>query len=760
MDLIIFIRILLNRKKLLIIIPLLAMVFGYFLLKNQADTYKAKAVLSSGIIDETKISLDNSENITSSFTILAKFSNLVELIKSQSIIELVSYRLILNDLSSGTPLKRPSSLLSDLNPQAKQNAIRILKEKIDSIKSLNSDVKDEHGIMQLIKSMNYDYESILRKLKVEHVGSSDFISIEFEAETASLAAFVPNTICEEFLRYNKYINGIKSSYSVDFFERLAREKKKELDGLVDQLKQYKVSNKIINLYEQTKAIVSQVSNLEIIRENDNKQIPALKTALVDINSRFTDKEKGYLERELIPNSKSISRLKDLLTQLNERQISLIIPSQSIKDSIEIVRALLKTDIEKASDDLILDPNIPKKELVLRKINSEIDLQIYQQNVKSIDKERARLAKIIENYAPNEATISSFEREISVIAEAYLVILNKLNMAKFSSENVEGNIQQTEPAIQPEKAEPNNKLILIIMMGLISFIFCIVIIFILEYIDVSIKSPKHFKKLTGLPLLGAIDLLKMQQLELKTIFDKDSDLPENEYFKEAIRKLRFELLDKSNKSKVILFASTRVNEGKTFILISLAYSLSMIGKKILLIDTNLKNNQLTNQFHARPQLFESLNLADDPMTFISKSSIDNIDILGSSQSNMSPKEIESGGGFSRLIENLKPHYDFIFMEISSLNKEASAREMLSVTEKFILVFAANSIIEDADKNSIAVSMNLGDKLLGCILNKVTLENLEQVQGEIKKKRSFIRIFTKKILTGNLAKAKTIETEIKP
>ena len=149
-----------------------------------------------------------------------------------------------------------------------------------------------------------------------------------------------------------------------------------------------------------------------------------------------------------------------------------------------------------------------------------------------------------------------------------------------------------------------------------------------------------------------------------------------------------------------------------------------------------------------------------MTFISKSSIDNIDILGSSQSNMSPKEIESGGGFSRLIENLKPHYDFIFMEISSLNKEASAREMLSVTEKFILVFAANSIIEDADKNSIAVSMNLGDKLLGCILNKVTLENLEQVQGEIKKKRSFIRIFTKKILTGNLAKAKTIETEIKP
>jgi len=78
-------------------------------------------------------------------------------------------------------------------------------------------------------------------------------------------------------------------------------------------------------------------------------------------------------------------------------------------------------------------------------------------------------------------------------------------------------------------------------------------------------------------------LNTSSLKLESLFSEKSNNPNLERFKQLLRKLRYEVLNTDAKS--MLFTSARPGEGKTLALISLAYSLSLNDKKILLVDTN-------------------------------------------------------------------------------------------------------------------------------------------------------------------------------
>src|SRR6185436_3674117 len=71
------------------------------------------------------------------------------------------------------------------------------------------------------------------------------------------------------------------------------------------------------------------------------------------------------------------------------------------------------------------------------------------------------------------------------------------------------------------------------------------------------------------------------------------------FRESIRKLRYEI-ERSGK-KVFLFTSTKKGQGKTTLIMALSYSMSLSKKKVLIVDTNFCNNDLTVRLDATPVL---------------------------------------------------------------------------------------------------------------------------------------------------------------
>jgi Mrp family chromosome partitioning ATPase len=208
--------------------------------------------------------------------------------------------------------------------------------------------------------------------------------------------------------------------------------------------------------------------------------------------------------------------------------------------------------------------------------------------------------------------------------------------------------------------------------------------------------------------------------LENIFHNQTENPQLEQFKQLIRKIRFEI--ESTDSKRFLITSAREKEAKTFLLISLAYTLSLNNKKVLLIDTNFKNNTLTNMLSAKPALEKHFNQSLVKEDIVTKSKLKGIDVIGCYEGNYSPSEVFSQTNFHNLLNDLAQHYDFIFLEGAALNEYSDSKELISSVEKVISVFSTNSTIKEQDKTSIAYLRGLGEKFMGAVLNKVELSNL--------------------------------------
>jgi Mrp family chromosome partitioning ATPase len=153
--------------------------------------------------------------------------------------------------------------------------------------------------------------------------------------------------------------------------------------------------------------------------------------------------------------------------------------------------------------------------------------------------------------------------------------------------------------------------------------------------------------------------------------------------------------------------------------------------VLIIDTNFKNNSLTEMLKQTVQdnllsntkLIGDAQLGDEFNTtgIISRTTHSGIDIIGSKGGYNSPSEIFAGKNFDKLLDSLELTYDYIFMEGSSMNEFSDTQELVDYADHVIAVFAADNTLHAVDKQSLQFLKNLEEKLLGGVLNRVDLKD---------------------------------------
>jgi len=542
----------------------------------------------------------------------------------------------------------------------------------------------------------------------------------------------------------------KSDNSVSFFSDLAAKKKQELDDIVNVMKNYKLKNGIINLYEQTEAIVDQIAKVEIMREKDNKLISSLSEAIKEIDSKLSGRDQLFIEADMRPFNREISQMKARIQSLNQDIILGEKDENVFTDSLAFLKGALNKKVRSLTDEIVVDHNVSMQALISKKLEYILQLEIAKSSVVSIDQELERLYKVAAGFAPSEALISSYTREIAVAEEVYILMLNKLNTATLNSLNLAGTINQIEKGVPADKPEASKKLLLMILAGIVSFVFTVVIIFVLEYLDLTIKSPVEFKLLANLPLLGVLNRLKIKALDLKTTFSDSNNASEINSFKQLLRMIRVEVERRIGNKGNLLVTSTRKSAGKSLCTMSLAYSFSLTGKRVLMIDTNLSNNQLTQQFNVEPSLTQLLKNEVAFEEAVQKSKVEGIDIIGCELSGLSPVEINGGQAIKSLLDKASEFYDYIIIEAAPLNNFSDAKELMNFVDSLLVVFSASNVVSSADKNSIEYLRNQNEKLVGAVLNNVAEEYLESVLGEIPRERTKLRVLTKKYLNRNFGK----------
>ena len=709
MDLMKFLRALYRRRLLLVCIPVVTVIITYFLVRYLPDQFESKSRIATGIVDQSQNVLNKNDEQESKIS--QEFSNLTQMMMLNKIVNQVSYKLIIHDLTSDKPFKVQSKLLKTVSADKRKVVLEAYKKHYKDRTELSLWDNDEKGYYAILQSMQYDNESLTKKLSVYRVNNSDFIDVDCIAETPDLSAFIVNTLCTEFITYYTSIVKENQLKAVNFLEKLLKEKYDAMNAKINELKNYKIHNRVLNLNEMAKSLYGQIADYESRRQVADKDIAGYTAALKDIDSRFNPADRKYVESAMVAINGDIISYKNQLNTLNDDYVRSNF-DETYQRRIDSVKNRLNHAIADASDKYISNPLSAKQDLLTQKLQMEVALDLSKNSVGSIANELTRLNKKFDGLVPHEAVIQSYENAIDVASREYLEILDKFNETSMTS-SFSIQLRQIQEAM-PGNVLPSKKMLLTILSGMISFVFCVAVLFVLFYIDHSIAEPKELVAKTDMAVLGTLSTVKGDSVDLKEIWQTSAS-KDILRFRNELRSIRFEIdHEMGADNKVLTITSLKDNEGKTFLSLSLAYAYAMTSKRILLIDGNFANPSITTIVKPAHYLEDFLNGRQT----LPDGELHSISILGNRGGDASLMEIAGSSTVAGKMQELKSRFDIILIETAALDQLDKAKAWLQLTDKAVAIFEKGKTVTEAKKAGVAYLAGLGKTFAGWILNKAT------------------------------------------
>ena len=201
-----------------------------------------------------------------------------------------------------------------------------------------------------------------------------------------------------------------------------------------------------------------------------------------------------------------------------------------------------------------------------------------------------------------------------------------------------------------------------------------------------------------------------------------NLPGSDSFfvQEAFKLLRTNVQFCGSKKKVIFITSCNENEGKTTITLQLAKSFASLGKRVLVLDADMRKSVMAGRNTSAKQFFGLSELLNDLKSFdecLLHTEDDNLHILFAGKYPPNPVELLDSEKFSRLLLKLRDSYDYIFVDTPPLGVVVDAAVIAPDCDGGILVLSTHSRYKQA-RGVIDQINKSGCKFLGVVRNRVS------------------------------------------
>lgn len=208
---------------------------------------------------------------------------------------------------------------------------------------------------------------------------------------------------------------------------------------------------------------------------------------------------------------------------------------------------------------------------------------------------------------------------------------------------------------------------------------------------------------------------------RQILNKNTNFVTQEAYKQLRTNIRFCIRDQ--KCKKFCLTSATAGEGKSITLLNLAISIAQTGKKVLLIDADLRRPAIARLLveKASPGLSEVLVSDATPDEAIRVGVYPNLDILFSGEIPPNPSEILSSENMQQLIETSAEKYDYILVDTPPVNVVTDACVIANLLDGVLLLARQNRAKKDGVRQAINNLQLTGANVLGYILNGVTVDD---------------------------------------
>tara|TARA_A100000164_G_scaffold382075_1_gene437981 strand:+ start:1506 stop:3803 length:2298 start_codon:yes stop_codon:yes gene_type:complete len=601
-----------------------------------------------------------------------------------------------------------------------------------------------------LKTLNILAKNLLNQIEVKNDRDTDAITVSVISNNPDESSLLTNKIIEVYIERDlKWVTGEMSNLKAFLEEQLIK-KENELKKIEDELELFQKEKKIFSLDENSAALIENVSLFETQYYNIITELEIAKEREKYLNKELNQDEKQLVK--LITNSVDarMFALRDEITKLESTIISTLSKYgdehpevEKLRQKLEVLKNQLKYESQQliqkgitVSDPILYRQSLvdsiisikSKKAYLVSKSNSYFEL------VKEYNNKLSNLpSKIIE--------FSRLERIRTIHAETYSLMRRKLEEAAIGEASKSSKIRIIDYAIPNRKPLKPNKLINLIIgsfLGLFSgFLFALIV----EYFDKTVKSIEQIERL-GLSILSIIPAIASsndsssrknknryinkdlgEKLKRRLITQEDPKSPVSE----AYRSLRTSIMyskTKDHNCQVILVSSSGPGEGKTTTIANLAITYANLGKKTLLIDSDLRKPVLHNVFKVdkSPGLTSFLSNQNFKISnIINKTDIDNLDFISSGVIPPNPSELLESEKMNDILQEFKKQYDIILFDSPPLIAVTDALVIMKEVDHFLLVVRAGVTEKGALERVIESIKNAQMNITGVVMNAIKKEH---------------------------------------
>lgn len=594
-------------------------------------------------------------------------------------------------------------------------------------KILAGDQKDADPDAQMAGAVS----GFLGGLGVSNIKDTRLLEITYVSADGKMAARAVNTLFDKFIEFNIEMKAESTKQASEFLTAQIEEMRRSLAQKEQELQEYGKRKELYYLRGEDSTVVQKLSDLN----------SAYTAAQIErINREATYRELKGTAYENYSDVRSSTLIQGLKQEYSTRESEIKKKSQIFQDSYPEMQRLrsqqegLQKRIESESAD------IARK--ALNQVEADYQAALKKENY-LMDLLNQQKGSVVSSNA-NAIYYNSLKIEVQNMTNLLDFLTRKQKESMLSS-RMDGlqtsNIKIVDRAEIPQRPFSPNKqrtLLLALMLGIGGGIF---LIFALNYLDNTVKSPEEVEKLLHLPALGFIPAVgakpghsyyqhyysdrKKQQSEQKIKMVELVNLNEPEStFAEHYRNIRTSLLlsTPDQSPKVMVVTSALPQEGKSVTAVNLAVAFSQLGKKVLVMDCDLRRSRLH-------KIFRIKNTAGITSFLVGRSRIEdiifpypgepNLHVIPSGPLPPNPVELIISKGMKELMAGLRQRYDFIFIDAPPLMGIQDAILLSEHADGLLLVAWGGKTPRKVIEKAKAEIEKYNVKLFGLILNKVNM-----------------------------------------
>lgn len=552
---------------------------------------------------------------------------------------------------------------------------------------------------------------LLAKITVTPQKNSNIVRISVEDRDPEKAAFLANAVASSYIEFNLEKKYFETKDAARWLMDQSVSLKQNLENSEMMLFEFKQSNNVLATTFEAKQELLSNRIIKLTNTLTDQEIKrnALTAKIEEYAHLNIDNPEDGVFKEISKENAIVGNLKlkylEVISKINESE-------QVYGEKHPKVVTLLadKENIEKTFKSEI-EGVISSYNLELKMLDNEMKKN--RQMLSESQTEAINLNKLDINY-------SKLRREVETNKKLYDIVLERSKEADLSALLKNNNIRMIDRALVSKIPVKPRKQIILLAGFAIALVLASLAVFLVEFFDTKFKSFKELETISGKSLLGIIP--KFQQIETSQFKEiAFEDKSGKNLAVEAFRSLRtnIKLSNPDSKLKVMLVTSSVPHEGKTIVSSNLAASYSVAGKKVLLIDADMRKPRVHKVFGLKNEKGLSTLIVGEHSidNVVNKNVYEGLDVVTAGIIPPNPAELLESARFSDILKDFSEIYDVVIIDTPPLSPVSDAATIAPLTDGLILAVNISETPRDVFKSVIANISKPGIIRLGVVVNNI-------------------------------------------